>query len=565
MAYVGHLVSHSDPEGSRVEIGMFAIVERRGQGWGGYMIPAGGHDSMAEAVETPEWLEAGRAVRLRLSAAGAEGARRRSWVSLVLSVTVMTRLQFLAYWLDDTPSTRDAPTESGLLEGSYGDLDDVVRCITVADPLSFLWDRPIWDVFHDRSVGRILGGAMSLAAGGDGRPSLKPFADLPDLPRVRIREMGLREAARSVQPYVIASGESLGHLLGNLLGMLGIRIEVREGPAEAEIVIELHEHAPSTAAANVVRMALEDGGEVREDNALVERIGVVGLGEDNRSGVLDLIESERSRLDQTLGVVDTVLSVDLPAGEATARMHFARDASPPHPTTTLVQVDTRNAGLLPGRVVRFTNQTIEQTDSWQVASVTHMYTPGGYYRNRATLERAEVVWRTPLPPVREPVVVSAVVSRAGTLPAETIERDEYGRIPVTCIFSRAAEWLVVNASAPDSTPIGSEVESIDLPVIEPLAGRHHGFLPAHRQGDYCRVLVHDPFHAEVLGFAYDETRRVSKGYRHDEARHGEGYTSEREVVTSYTDPEGVSGGIIVYHGGGQWSGLVFTSEDDDST
>ena len=50
---------------------------------------------------------------------------------------------------------------------------------------------------------------------------------------------------------------------------------------------------------------------------------------------------------------------------------------------------------------------------------------------------------------------------------------------------------------------------IPLPVVEPMAGAMHGFVGAHRQGDVCRVMVNDPFNAEIVGFQYRDNRRVN--------------------------------------------------------
>ena len=558
-SYAAHLVSCSDPDSSSIEVGSFVLSELRGRGWIGYMIPASGAGSISDAVELPQWLTPGRAVRLRLSGGGT-----RNWVSVVTSVTVMTRLQYFRFLMDDTPDCREFPGVREIVEGAYGELDEIVRFITVSDPLSFLWDKPVWDVFHDCSAGQILGGAMSLAGGGDGRPTLTPFADLPDMPRVRIREFGLSEAARSVQPYVIATGERLGDLLGSVLGSLGIRIEMREGAKKEEFVIELHEQAPSKAAGNLVRMALEDGGEARDDNALVHYLNATGFGEDNRAGVLDPLADEPSRAGEAR-VVGSVLSVDLPVAAATARLDLMREARS-GATALQVHVDTRAPGMLPGKVVRFTNQTVEQTRDWQITFVLHLYGPEGHYRNHSVLARAEAALRTPPPPDRGLVVVSAVVNEADTDRDETLVRDEFGRIPLTCIFSREAWRLlplnVQDATSPDPIEPG-EPERISLSLIEPLAGRMHGFLPAHRERDYCRVLVHDPFHAEVLGFVYDESRRVSKGYVHEEEKHDTGlYTPKRTPVVSYSESDSVSGGVILHHDDGQWTGLAFNNEED---
>ena len=80
---------------------------------------------------------------------------------------------------------------------------------------------------------------------------------------------------------------------------------------------------------------------------------------------------------------------------------------------------------------------------------------------------------------------------------------------------------------------------IPLSVIEPMAGALHGFITAHRQGDICRVAVHDPFNAEIVGFQYRDDRRIN-----------------RDLSDAVT-------GLVVEHNFSQaWSGVVFRRTED---
>ena len=56
--------------------------------------------------------------------------------------------------------------------------------VHLLDPVSFLAEQPIWGAYRSVSAGEIVGGVLSLAAGGDGKPTLSPL--LPGLPAVRI-------------------------------------------------------------------------------------------------------------------------------------------------------------------------------------------------------------------------------------------------------------------------------------------------------------------------------------------------------------------------------------------
>ena len=80
---------------------------------------------------------------------------------------------------------------------------------------------------------------------------------------------------------------------------------------------------------------------------------------------------------------------------------------------------------------------------------------------------------------------------------------------------------------------------IALPVVEPMAGAMHSFVAGHRQGDICRVAVHDPFTAEIVGYQYRDNRAIN-----------------RDVV-------GAAAAIVVEHNfGDAWSGIVVRRIDD---
>ena len=80
---------------------------------------------------------------------------------------------------------------------------------------------------------------------------------------------------------------------------------------------------------------------------------------------------------------------------------------------------------------------------------------------------------------------------------------------------------------------------LPLTVIQPMAGGLHGFVPAHRHGDACRVAVHHPLWAEVAGFQYREDRRIIEDLR------------------------GATAGLVVEHDAGKaWTGIVFRPAAD---
>ena len=80
---------------------------------------------------------------------------------------------------------------------------------------------------------------------------------------------------------------------------------------------------------------------------------------------------------------------------------------------------------------------------------------------------------------------------------------------------------------------------IALPVVEPMAGAMHSFVGGHRQGDICRVAVHDPFTAEIVGYQYRDNRAIN-----------------RDVV-------GAAAAIVVEHNfGDAWTGIVLRRIED---
>ena len=111
--------------------------------------------------------------------------------------------------------------------------------VSLVDPVSFLADQPIWGAYRSMSAGEMIGGALSLAAGGDGKPSLSPV--LPQLPPVWIVE-GYRDDLKTV-PYAIATGQALGDWLAEFLATLGLRAEL-SGLESGTLILALLDSVP---------------------------------------------------------------------------------------------------------------------------------------------------------------------------------------------------------------------------------------------------------------------------------------------------------------------------------
>ena len=106
-------------------------------------------------------------------------------------------------------------------------------------------------------------------------------------------------------------------------------------------------------------------------------------------------------------------------------------------------------------------------------------------------------------------------------------------------------WRLLNPAAEADTletPTPAEDRwppRIALPVVEPMAGAMHSFVTGHRQGDMCRVAVHDPFTAEIVGYQYRDNRAIN-----------------RDVV-------GAAAAIVVEHNfEDAWSGIVVRRIED---
>ena len=105
------------------------------------------------------------------------------------------------------------------------------------------------------------------------------------------------------------------------------------------------------------------------------------------------------------------------------------------------------------------------------------------------------------------------------------------------------EWTTALAAQRDAAMADERwPPRIPLTIIEPMAGSMHGFIPAHRHGDICRVAIHHPLYAEIAGFQYRSNRQINA-----------------QIV-------GATAGLVVEHdANAAWSGLVFRPAEDLKT
>ena len=517
-----------DAAGDSLPVSALRLDEGYGSGWGGRAVIAftsrsriTGGAALGLAGETGIKPGHGVAVHLALAGTGRDDPNRglivRSWPCVVSKLEPFTGL-------------KSAGCHVGL-----------------TDPVTFLMHRPIWGAYRACSAGMMIGGALSSVAGGNGKPALQPI--LPGLPMVRIVE-DYRDDLEEL-PYAIAAGQSMREWLDDFTGLLGLRVEMRGITEDASVEVKLSDRRPS---GRPMRMTLGPSSTTSGSSAGSGPLLVTGYtarpGMNARGGVLDdPAHGEFSRFGWR-GAIERVFSEpEVGLDEAARRLWFPLVRA--YAEMLAVDVKSRQPGFRPGRTISLSGGDIRELDSWQLATVTHRV-DAGRYENSAMLIRGDVAWYPLPPPPRAPLFVSGTVDGGtGLRTHEPVPRDRLGRIPVTFPFvptppgdEDSDEDVFV-----DDPKVSAESESelsqqrwpprIPLTIIEPMAGSLHGFIPAHRHRDTCRVAVHDPFRAEIVGFQYRADRRINAGIA-----------------------EATAGLVVEHNYSKSWSGWVFRSTDD---
>ncbi len=345
--------------------------------------------------------------------------------------------------------------------------------IRLVDPIAYLSERSIWGAYRGVSAAEMFGGAVSLAAGSNGKPTLEPA--LPDLPRVVVRSR-LR-AALDFVPYSIAVGQSLRTWLRQFLGLLAIRMEML-GRNDGSILLTL---ADGKVAGDPIDMTL--AAEDEEDQSSGGRVKITGIngrpGRQSRGMVLDdPTQSGFRRIGS--GAVGRLfagveISLDEVAYRAMASVYGA------YTEMLAVHVTTGQPGFRPGRLVSL-DQTIRQIDIWQIAQVNHQMR-GTNYVNKATLLNGGWPWH-PAPPLRQPPITVPGVVDGGRdyVVYEPVPRDRLGRIPIFFPFApsktAADAWFAQFDSTEDGRVTPSDFE--EVPQLEDFDAE----MEALRNGDY---------------------------------------------------------------------------------
>ena len=333
-----------------------------------------------------------------------------------------------------------------LVPFTIDDSDSRAGCIVdLVDPVSFLADQPVWGAYRAVSAGEIVGGALSLAAGGDGKPSLTPV--LPNLPSVRIVE-DYRDALKRL-PYAIAAGRTLGDWLADFLAMLGLRAELNSSGPDGTLMIRLSDSAPRGMHLDMSVLSGHPGELEPHGMPPLGRHGPIIIrghsgfpGSRLRGGLLDDPSTGAARPLVALGPVGTVLTAPgLDIEEASGRIFRAVQGTLAE--MLMVSASSRQPLIDPGKLVSL-SKPVHGHEVWQVTSVWHVLRGGGY-DNDATLIRGDVAWHPELPLYRPPVFVTAVVNGgSGYAAHQPVPRDRLGRIKIIFPFT--------------PTPVGQEAD-----------------------------------------------------------------------------------------------------------
>lgn len=96
-------------------------------------------------------------------------------------------------------------------------------------------------------------------------------------------------------------------------------------------------------------------------------------------------------------------------------------------------------------------------------------------------------------------ILTGIIEGGGTQAGERVAGDRLGRIPVRLAFMRP--------KTEDSENEGWSTTMM-LAVQSEGGSRTHTVVADHREGDLCKVRVHGPPRAEVVGFVHRDDRAI---------------------------------------------------------
>ena len=464
-----------------------------------------------------------------------EGPRARTWTSVV------------------TAATAKAPDSS----------ERYATCaLLIADPLTALRNRRVYFGWGECGLDALVGGAMSCAANAAGTLGREPV--LLGMPPIRIYPE-VRSAVRRV-PYAIARGETLGEWLDALCEALRIRIEILS-TSDGRLAIALRDQPPPQSGLNrggPIEMTADDTVEPSTDVIVLGRT-MLASSASERGSMLDIPSRGDPVRFGPRGALGDVFETPLMSDDEAQERKRRREQR-----AALAQVRvyglTGQPGMLPGRTVRLMQRapdgagtgysqddtgnverggataggdasdspsqaaasgeahTLFGASEWQVCETPHIYRGGGYV-NEVALEKASVAWFPEGPRERRRThIVTGIIECGDAEAGERVARDRLGRIPVRLAFMRPK---------PDNSENEDWNTTLMLAVQTEGGGSTHTVVADHREGDLCKVRVHGPLRAEIVGFVHRDDRAIKKG------------------------AVGATAALLVGQEGGEWKGFAF--------
>ena len=511
------------------------LHEHRAGGWTGVLDLRPRVDTEGEAFDAVirAGLAPGTACGTTLRMKG--GPRARTWTSVI------------------TAATAKAPDSS----------ERYAMCaLLIADPLTALRNRRVYFGWGECGLDALVGGAMSCAANGAGTPGREPA--LRGMPPIRVYPE-MRSEVRRV-PYAIARGETLGEWLDALCEALRIRIEILS-TSDGRLAIALRDQPPPQSGLNrggPIEMTVDDTVEPSTDVIVLGRTMLASAATE-RGSMLDIPSRGDPVRFGPRGALGDVLETPL-MSEDEARERMRRREQRAALAQVRVYGLTGQPGMLPGRTVRLMQRAPDRADTgdsqddsgngeskgttaggdasvappqaaasreehtlfgeseWQVCETPHIYRGGGYV-NEVALEKASVAWFPEGPHERRRThILTGIVECGDAEAGERVARDRLGRIPVRLAFMR---------------PKPEEGENEDWSTTMMLAvqteggGSTHTVVADHREGDLCRVRVHGPLRAEIVGFVHRDDRAIKES------------------------AIGATAAVLVGQDSGEWEGFAF--------
>jgi len=511
------------------------LHEHRAGGWTGVLDLRPRVDTEGEAFDAV--IRAGLApgtacgTTLRMK----DGPRARTWTSVITAATAKA------------PDSAESHAMCALL---------------IADPLTALRNRRVWFGWGECGLDALVGGAMSCAANGTGTPGREPV--LRGMPPIRIYP----EVRSTVQrvPYAVARGETLGEWLDGLCEALRIRIEILS-TSDGRLAIALRDGSPPQSGLNrggPIEMTADDTVEPSTDVIVLGRT-VLASSAGERGSMLDTpSRGDPVRFGPRGALGDVFETPMMSDDEVRERKRRREDRA------ALAQLRvhglTGQPGMLPGRTVRLMQRapddadtgdsqvdpgngagtettaagdgsvpppdaaasgeehTLFGTSEWQVCETPHIYRGGGYV-NEVALEKASIAWYPEGSHERRRMhILTGIIECGGARAGERVARDRLGRIPVRLALMRPK---------PEDAEDEDWSTTMMLAVQTESGGRTHTVVADHREGDLCKVRVHGPLRAEIVGFVHRDDRAIKES------------------------AVGATAAVLVGQEGGEWEGFAF--------